>query len=121
MVASPAQTGAIPGFGQSFAGAVPFGGRAVPLPEGTWVVVAANTGATPAGDPRGGAVLARIDGPRVLGLVLVTGALGPDPARRGFPAEHARQRPGKLYARVISAVDHGPQDSWCIESVLGAD
>lgn len=116
-VVAPADTGAMPKFGEEVKEKMYFGGRFIPLPVGDWKVV----GFIPAHDSHGTTIntmaLVNLKGDTVMGMLLLAGNEISMPVRQGFRSDGNCQRTDINYINVTSNSDFGPQECQSIDYV----
>jgi hypothetical protein len=105
--------------GQSFTDVMTLGGMKIPLPEGTWTVVAFQRG----GPNRPGleiAVLANIAGRKLGGLVAVSAYADPRQSGAGFPASGFCNRTDYVARETRANEPSGLQECWWVNHAMAA-
>jgi hypothetical protein len=98
-----------PNINQSFTGSVPIFGRNIPLPPGSWTVIAARSnGAHEVGVTWSGIALMQRDAAGLRGVIEIGGAV--HPLTNGRPTSFACASSDVLWNDIRQAVPHGPQD-----------
>ncbi len=100
---------------------VPFGGRTIPLPSGTWRVIASLPGTAQNGLATDSQALAHEVNGKLVGLVILVGNDKTTPSATGYRADGNCERSDMIFTHVAQNSDFGEQDCQYINFMVPED